>query len=283
MLDAYDKAREQARSHEVETYHGNMAEAKSREWLTGFLPKRFGVTSGYIVSSGLGSADKTPHFDVIIYDALESPVLWIEDNPDSSAGGRSLAIPVEHVRAVLEVKSHFFASNVRTSIEHLRDLTDVLRDVDDPSERSKFYLPPTFRCGMVFFELRLQDAKGKTALAAVREGIGLRGFFGGIILRGENHTLPQTARISLAKSEEPISGLLPDTSLLEIGIGDTVQVADKVHLGAMIQWSEAGFAQFAFDLLAMLQGTFRPGYISSLYGMGSSFTELIRDVGRDED
>ncbi len=279
MLDAYDKAREQARSHEVETYHGRVAEAKFREWLTGFLPKRFAVTSGYIVSCGLGSAERTPHFDVIIYDALESPVLWIEDNPDSSTGGRSLAIPVEHVRAVLEVKSHFSASNVRSSIEHLRDLSDVMRGVDDCNEQYKLYLPLNFRCGVVFFELRIEDAKSRTALQALIDGGGLRGFFGGMILRGESHTLPHTGCICLTQSEEPTSGLLPDTPLLEIGISDTVQIAEKVHLGAMISWSEAGFAQFAFDLLAMLQGTFRPGYVSSFYGVGSSYMEMMRDVG----
>ena len=190
MLDAYDKAREQARSHEVETYHGRVAEAKFGGWLTGFLPKRFAVTSGYIVSCGLGSAERTPsHFDVIIYDALESPVLW-SDNPDSSTGGRSLAIPVEHVRAVLEVKSHFSASNVRSSIEHLRDLSDVMRGVDDCNEQYKLYLPLNFRCGVVFFELRIEDAKSRTALQALIDGGGLRGFFGGMILRGESHTLP---------------------------------------------------------------------------------------------
>ncbi|MDQ2773503.1 MAG: hypothetical protein M3Y57_01030 [Acidobacteriota bacterium] len=31
MLDAFDRAREQARSHEVETYHGLVAEAKYRD------------------------------------------------------------------------------------------------------------------------------------------------------------------------------------------------------------------------------------------------------------
>lgn len=282
MLDAYDKAREQARSHEVETYHGKVAEAKCREWLAGFLPKRFGVTSGYIVSPGLGRTEKTPHFDVIIYDALESPVLWIEDNPDNSAGGRSLAIPVEHVRAVLEVKSHFSLSTVKAAIEHLRDFAGLLRGVDAANEPYKLYLPPNFRCGIVFFELRHADASSKTALPAVINGIGLRGFFGGMILRGEGHTLPHTARIRLTQSEEPSSSEVPDTPLLEIGISDTVQVAEKVHVGAMIEWSESGFAQFAFDLLAMIQGTFRPGYLSSFYGMGSSFRELVQDVGATE-
>jgi hypothetical protein len=268
MLDAYDKARDQARSHEVETYHGKVAEAKCRERLAEFLPKRFGVTSGYIVSAGLGSAEKTPHFDVIIYDALESPVLWIEDNPDSSAGGRSMAIPVEHVRMVLEVKSHFSAANVRASIEHLRDLTPVMDDVDDSTQQYKFYLPNCFRCGMIFFELRLDDAKSNAAIDGVIKGVDLRGFFGGVILRGETHTLPRTALISTLQSKEPISGIVHGFSLLEIGMSDTVQVADNVHVLSKIQWSESAFAQFAFDLLAMLQGTFRPGYLSSFYGLG---------------
>ena len=63
MLDSYDRAREHARSHEVETYHGNVAEAVFRKWLSDFLPKRYGVTSGYIISPGLGESDKAPHFE----------------------------------------------------------------------------------------------------------------------------------------------------------------------------------------------------------------------------
>ena len=45
ILDAFDTAREQARAHEVETYHGRVAEAEIRKWLVQFLPKRYGVTS----------------------------------------------------------------------------------------------------------------------------------------------------------------------------------------------------------------------------------------------
>src|SRR5262245_34828011 len=127
ILDAYDRARQQARAHEVETYHGKVAEAAFRKWLAEFLPKRYAVTSGYIVSPGLRSTDKAPHFDVIIYDHLESPVLWVEDNPDSSKQGRSLAIPVEHVRSVLEVKSAFCAKSAKDAIEHLTDLSPLMK------------------------------------------------------------------------------------------------------------------------------------------------------------
>ena len=64
---------------------------------------------------------------MIIYDYLESPVLWIEDNPDSSEQGHSLAIPVEYVRAVLEVKSTFCTKAVKDAIEHLSDLRPLMK------------------------------------------------------------------------------------------------------------------------------------------------------------
>jgi hypothetical protein len=103
MLDAYDNAKQKAKIHEIEVYQGKVAEAEFRKWLTNFLPKRFGVTPGYIVSQRRKSDQKTPHFDVIIYDALNSPVLWVEDNFDASSPGQSRAIPAEHVLGVLEV------------------------------------------------------------------------------------------------------------------------------------------------------------------------------------
>jgi hypothetical protein len=87
MLDAFDRAREKAGSHEVEIYHGKVAEAEFRKWLSSFLPKKYGVTSGYVVSPGLKSTEKTPHFDVIIYEQLESPILWVEDSPDTHLKG----------------------------------------------------------------------------------------------------------------------------------------------------------------------------------------------------
>ena len=272
MLDAYDRAREQARAHDVETYHGNAAEGEFRKWLEGFLPKRYGVTSGYVVSPGLSTSDKTPHFDVIIYDKLESPILWIEDNPDNSNQGRSLAVPVEYVRSILEVKSSFSIKTVRASIEHLRELSPLMQNVDEPTERYKLHLPPTFCCGSVFFELRKSEANSETALSALIDGIGLRGYFGGAILRGEGHNLPHTGRLQLTQSITPMEHVLRSgqTPLLEFGMSNSIRLADNVHIGSMIFWSEAFFAQFAFDLIAMIQGRYEPGMLSSFYGLGFS-------------
>jgi hypothetical protein len=281
MLDAYDRARQQARAHEVEVFHGKVAEASCRKWLSSFLPKRYGVTSGYIVSPGLKSSDKAPHFDVVIYDQLESPILWVEDNPDASEQGRSLAIPVEHVRAVLEVKSRFSARTVKEAIEHLSDLAPVMKGPDDPNERYKLHLPASFFCGTLHFELLQADEFSEAAVAANVEGVALRGFMGGLVLRAEGHTAPASGRMSITNSETPIETNVGrgKSPISEFGLSSSIQVTDKLHLGALITWHESNFAQFAFDLVALLQGTYQNGRVSSFYGLGKSFTESMRDIG----
>lgn len=107
MLTAYDLAKDLENNKLVKVRHGLVAEAEFRKWLSEFLPKRYAVTAGYIISPGISSKEHMVHYDVIVYDQLESPVLWVEGNPDSSNQGQSLAIPVEYVHAVFEVKSAF--------------------------------------------------------------------------------------------------------------------------------------------------------------------------------
>ncbi len=272
MLDAYDRAREKAKSHEVETFHGKVAEAELRKWLSGFLPKRYGVTSGYIVSPGLKSTEKTPHFDVIIYDQLESPVLWIEDFSDVSSQGRSLAIPVEHVRCVLEVKASFSPTSVGVAIEHLTDLLPLMGGTDEPQEKYKLHLPTTFCCGLVFFELRKEHQFSESAMSKIVAAIHLRGFFGGIILRGDGHTKDVTGKVSLLRSETPIKSMIGKNkqSLLRWGMSESVKIADTLHFGSMLEWSETNFSRFGFDVIAMMQGTYEVGRLSSFHGMGAS-------------
>jgi hypothetical protein len=284
ILDAYDRGRKQARAHEVETYHGKVVEAEFRRWLGEFLPKRYAVTPGYIVSTGFRSTDRAPHFDVIIYDHLESPVLWVEDNPDSSKQGRSRAIPVEYVHSVVEVKSAFSTKAATDAIEHLSDLSPLMKSIDQPSERYKLHLPPRFCCGIVFAEMRTPDATSDLGLSKMVNGMALRNFFGGLVLRGEGHTAPVTGRIVLTQSEEPmdVARERQGPFLLEWGHTKTMQVADKIHVGAMISWAEYEFARFAFDLLALIQGTYEPGRVSSFYGFGSSFMEIASRAAKPD-
>ena len=271
MLGAFDSAREKAAAHEVETHHGRVAEAELRKWLSSFLPKRFGVTAGYIVSPGLKSSQKSPHFDVIIYDHLESPILWVEESPDVSQQGRSLAIPVEHVRCVLEVKANFSTSTVGEGIEHLKDLLPLMSGSDEPDEKYKLHLPTTFRCGLFFFDLKQENEFSETALRKALAGFELRGYFGGIVLRGEGHKKKATGRLFFIPSNTPMESSVGRSkgSLLNAGISETVKVADDTHVAVRLIWGEFVFSQFAFDLIAMLQGTYHPAQVSSFYGIGT--------------
>jgi hypothetical protein len=64
----------------VKTEHEPAAEAKVREWLERTLPKKFGVTSGYVIPNLMAPEFKLEHFDIIIHDALDAPVLWVDEN-----------------------------------------------------------------------------------------------------------------------------------------------------------------------------------------------------------
>jgi hypothetical protein len=92
--------------------------------------------------------------------------------------------------------------------------------------------------------------------------------------------MPQTGRLFLVRSDTPGESTMSKsgTSLLEFGLSSTTAVEENVHIGAMLKWDESAFAQFAFDIVAMLQGTFEVGRLSSFYGVGSSWLEFQREI-----
>jgi hypothetical protein len=120
----------------------------------------------------------------------------------------------------------------------------------------------------------------ETALSAGIDGMGQQwGFFGALILRAEGNTPEHTGGISLTQSETPSESTVKGgkTPLKEFGMRESVRISEKVDIGTMIKWSES--AQFAFDVVAMLRGTYEMGRLSSFYGMGSSFHEMIAEAG----
>ncbi len=269
MLDKFERAKEYAKTHEVETYHGIVAEEEFRNWLANFLPKKYAVTSGYIISQLQKDDIKAPHFDVIIYDALNSPVLWAEDHSGLSRTGKSQAIPAEHVLAVFEVKSQFTSETVKKALDHLEDLKPLYEKIDEPGATNKKYLPANFVCGVVFFELKAVNQYKESLLNNIVRGSFPRGYRGGVVLKGENVSDENTAVIKILASKTGLSSTVgKDKESLLTGspLSDTVAIEDK-HFGAMIIWSEANFSMFAFDLVAQLAGTYRPGYLSSWHGM----------------
>lgn len=272
MLDAYDRARTKARVHKVQVHHGKVAEAQFRAWLERFLPKKFGVTSGFIVSPLVKRDEAFPHFDVIIYDRLNSPVLWIDDSLDNSSQGNSLAIPAEYVHCVLEVKSKLSSTTSKEAIDHLEELIPFMSGINEQGGFVKPYFPIPFGCGVVFFELMRKKQFSETALNNLLAGDSLRGFFGGIVLRGEGKPGEESGIMSLGlfNSPEDYSALTDKSrSLLDFGLSESAKKADNKHLALILQWQDINFAKFAFDIVAILSGRYKSGMLSSLYGVGN--------------
>lgn len=267
MLDAYDRAKGQAKAHEVEVFHGRVAEAQVREWLAGFLPKRYGVTSGYIVSQGQTENTKLPHFDIIIYDQIEAPVLWIEDSPDASAAGTSRAIPAEYVRSVLEVKAAFNSNSVSMALEHLADLDCLLAGVDAPGEQFKTFLPQRFFTAIIFFELRNESRNAWSELFKFVPD-ARRVWPGGLILRGDGLRPELSATIGLTHSTNspPVPIGPTGRDLTDTVVCSESKEFDGTYWSALLKWTSNEFSTFAFDLLAMLNRTYQPGRISSNHG-----------------
>ena len=149
---------------------------------------------------------------------------------------------------------------------------------------NKLYLPPNFACGFVCFELRNSEAKSVAAMAAALEGRDLRGYFGGLVLRAVGQTEAHSARVQLVISNGPVESINKsgETPLREIGRSDSLKIEDNLHIYAEMNWSESFFAGFAFDLIAMMRGTYSPDRPSSAYGRGNAFVQMMIDVGAKE-
>lgn len=269
MLSEYDRAKGHANTQPVAVHHGNVGEAGFRNWLATFLPKRFGVTSGYIRSQG-ATPFQSSHYDVIIYDQLEAPILWVEENRDKADGGKARIIPAEYVGAVFEVKAAFNRRSVTDAIVKLGQLAPLVAGVDEPGERYPKFLPINAVFGFVFFELRQEDAKDIAALEAFRNLSFGRGFYGAVIMRGEGLAIDNTAKIESMIGDQPMNPLFPDAGLLNhIAMTGTLQVESR-HCMAMAQWSGVNFSSFAFDVLALLNNTYKHGFASSFHGVDFS-------------
>jgi hypothetical protein len=272
MLSEYRRAREHARNLLVPITHGVTGEAAFREWLETFLPRRFGVTPGYIRGQHLRTPYDYAHFDVIVYDQLRSPVLWVEENPDKHPRGRSRIIPAEHVHAVLEVKASLTLASARAASDKLHQLDALMAEIDPPGSPYPTFLPASTVLGVVFFEVHKVNERDLTALDTLRDLSKLaRAFYGAIALSGEGRPEDEAAGIRMTTSEEPFAGMVPtDHTLLSSSYLTATTPHAGAHLGAMLTWSEVECSDFAFDLLAIMEGRYRVGFASSFHGLDLS-------------
>ncbi len=162
MVSDFSIFKDMSDNRPTETDKGRYAEALFRDWLEQFLPAKYGVTSGYIIQQKdavkprSALKGKLRHYDVIIYNRLDSPILWTEMSPDHSLSGRIRAIPAEYVHAVLEVKSTFNATNIAKAFNKLNELAPLL-GIDDINEPYKQYVPTDFYTGMIFLNCRRKN------------------------------------------------------------------------------------------------------------------------------
>lgn len=213
-------------------------------------------------------------------------MLWAEGRDGTGRDIQSRAIPVEYVKGVIEVKSSFDANTAEDAVEHLCDLSYLLESLDREDAPYKQFLPKDYICLLVFFELRsnpyLPDARRaasakrtiRQALDKLHEAEKLRGYRGSLVLRGAGRPDLETARPTWAYVSLPnSSSMAGNHQLVNVAdIGDDVVLSSQFSLDdestwkLFMAWNTGGFAHFAFDLLAMLKGTYQPGQLSSPYG-----------------
>jgi len=269
MLYQFELAKKYADSHIVKVSHGNVAEAVFRKWLKGFLPEKFGVTSGYIVSQSNQSIDlKLPHYDVIIYDKLNSPTLWVEESPDTSEDGHTRAIPAEYVGAVIEVKSNLTNKTSKDSLSKINELRPLLRGFNQTTDYDGL-LNPRFFGMSVFFEVQKINEYKADILDNLVSPMDMP-YYGGVILSGEGRNVNDTGHFRMLIGDTKIESTIgEDKGSLITGspLANSVETADKQFAGTMLTWSPANFSFFAFDIIALLEGRYQAGKISSKYGM----------------
>lgn len=277
ILDEFDKLVEQTSNRPVKTAHGLGVEAYIRKWLMEFLPKKYGVTSGYVIPNIYQDTGLIYHFDIIIYDALNSPVLWTEGNEDNSEQGRYRAIPAKHVVSIYEVKSRFTLKNVRDSLEKLGQ-TSAFSD----------QFGTNFNCGVIFVDLKESENTSESILKELHKGKDVFGFAGGMVLRyegdhsctgnislmgierdGDNsnqHLTPLAKSIddlniyqkedgSVCIAERGGGGMVVKTSNNTWSISKSYGVSyDEGGISTCLSWSRNNFSKFCMDLLARLDG-----------------------------
>jgi len=275
ILCEVDRLLELTTERPLQTAHGEAGEAKVREWLSEFLPKKYGVTSGYIIPNNYNDEGTQYHFDVIVYDVLESPILWVEGNVDHSNQGRSMAIPAEHVRAVYEVKARITLKSAREAITKLKQLNVFKGQLGD-----------NFNSAIIFIDLVEKDVKRQSILSALCESSEVHGFWGGTILRCSlddtatalidffnvsDNSSTENNKTPLMKPIDEVKMVMLESGDLQMrGAGVAVLTSNgvdtwhvtkqymKMHynsnLGVSLAWSRGGFADFSIKILGKLAG-----------------------------
>lgn len=303
ILDEYQRLLDLTANRPVQVAHGQGVEAYIRTWLSEFLPKKYGVTSGYIIPNLYDDTGVIYHFDIIIYNRLDAPILWTEGNQDNSEQGKFRAIPAKHVVAVYEIKSRFNKDNVVDALKKLDQLT-----------KFKDQFLSHYSSGIIFIELKENDNNSKVILKALHRGTGIFGFVGGMVMKYENDDSATGYIISYPSGSNSFNGverLSPlakkiddlniyqtedgNVTLAEQGGGailvatssNTYSVSKMYGVGyeldgkyLSLDWSRSNFSRFCVDLLSRLEGLSLNDERRQSFGM--VFDSLRQEIARTQ-
>lgn len=277
ILAEFDKIIEQTSNRPVRTAHGPGVEAYIRKWLSEFLPKKYGVTSGYIIPNLYDDTGNIYHFDIIIYNQLDAPVLWTEGNEDNSEQGKYRAIPARYVVAVYEVKSRITKKTVSEALEKLGQ-----------TKLFQHQLSENYNCGVIFIDLKEKENESGQIIKELHKGKSIFGFSGGMVLRYEGDTT-STGLIFISKLDHaepmqnthytPLAKRIDDLNIFQTEDG-SIQISEQgagttlvrtsednwsisksygVHhdedgMSAYLIWSRSNFSKFCVNLLSALEG-----------------------------
>jgi hypothetical protein len=260
LLAEYDALKQEGSEDHTRTTHGLGAEAVFREWLAGFLPKRFGVTKGYIITPNLDYQGPLEEWDVLIYDQIESPVLFTRDFD----GTKRSAIPVEYVRHIIEVKARLTPKSAGEVAEKLKKLGPFL-GTDEPGKH-RLHVSKSFSCSCTFFELGTETrTQYVNALDQLLPLVELHiqykmPFSGGLIIRSPKDPRCGAVLSSLiGQTGQEWSQMCATSSWVEAANGQ------KWAIGTALSHGQNAFADYLFNLIRLLRGL-RPTEVPTFYG-----------------
>ncbi|MGR5209726.1 DUF6602 domain-containing protein [Vibrio rotiferianus] len=150
IVSDYKDAKKKYGNRPAFTEHGSVSEELLINWLQDSLPQKYGVTSGYIIPDLYVETYSVYHFDIIVYDRFESPVLWVEPTEGNS---KARAIPAKHVFAVYELKASLTPESVGSALDKLQSISQYAE-----------LFPNNFHTKAVFMELPKKHVEKKSAV-----------------------------------------------------------------------------------------------------------------------
>lgn len=281
ILDKFDQAKNLNINRPTRTSHGVVVEQAVRDWLEEFLPGKYGITSGYVIPDIVSMEYKLYHYDIIIYNRLDSPVLWTE----SDSSGKAQAIPAKFIYHIIEVKSTFDGKNIRDGLKKIKSLDEF-----------KEFLPDHFKSSLLFVEMKNGVINKQNILRKFYGSLPFS-FNEALILRSElNEDMSATLHLQKLKDEEekitPLAKDIDEIKMTKTDFGFNLETGgtslelskdkkkpEKIHvikgysstvhekeLMISLRWSFNEFSAFSFRLLNALHPYNPINYGASEFG-----------------